>query len=638
MANSPSGAHRLPRDLIREKRLIERAGRMHRVHWLALALSLVITIFAWQYSKSLVERRAEERFNRYQQSITDQITERMSKYENALWGGVSAINSNDGAMTRAQWKTYADSLRIHSRYPGIMGIGVIRDVPSDRLASFVREQRKSFPSFRVFPRHTNSDNLPITYIEPVASNIQAVGLDMAHETNRYAAARKARDTGTAQITGPIILVQDAERTPGFLFFTPFYRGAEVPAEASRAGRFAGLVYAPFIVHRLMAGALRKDARLVSLRITDGDTVLYDEQVPSEPDFDADPVFRTVSEVEMYGRRWVFDISSAKSFRASIASNEPDIILAGGILIDTLLLILFVSFSRSNRRAIRFAGRMSRNFQEKADDLEEMVGKLAESNEELERFAYVASHDLQEPLRMVRSFTGLLQDRYGEQLDDDARHYMSITTSSAERMQNLVDDLLHYARVGTDARKHETVSLEDTYSYVLENLQDAIAETGAQVSAGSLPEIQGNASRISRVLQNLIGNGLKYRHPDREPRVFVSVSRSGGSWVISVQDNGIGFADHFRDEIFQAFRRLHAGSEYSGTGMGLAICKKIVEEAGGEIWAHSEEGRGSMFSFSIPIHGEQQGVPEDDTSEDDSQKDARVPNDMYNEPNSEARYG
>jgi signal transduction histidine kinase len=603
MADANRAEYSLPNEILQEKKHIEQAGRMRMVHWFILVLALVITVSAWQYSKSLVEQRAGNLFLRYQQSVIDQITERMSKYENALWGGVSAINTNGGVLTRPEWKIYADSLRIDTRYPGINGIGVIHSVPPKSLQEYLRLQGEDFPGFRVHPAHGNRDFLPITYIEPVATNRPAVGLDMAHERNRYRAALKARDTATAQITGPIVLVQDDQRTPGFLFYAPFYRGGLPPEGTERINRFAGLVYAPFIMKRLMAGTLRKEARQVSVRITDGGSVMYDEHVASNPDFDPKAAFRNVSTINMYGRNWTFEIVSAKSFRASIASNEPRFILAGGILIDILLLVLFVSFSLSNRRAISFAGRMSRNYEQKTGELENMIGQLAESNEELERFAYVASHDLQEPLRMVRSFTTLLQDRYGKQLDDDARNYMKIATESAERMQSLVDDLLHYARVGTDVRKLEMVSLDDTFEYIVENLQDAIAETGAEISADPLPEIMGNPSRISRVLQNLVGNGLKYQPPGRPPRVRVSAFQEKEGWVISVSDNGIGIADEFREQIFQPFRRLHARSEYSGTGMGLAICRKIVEDAGGKIWAESEIGRGSRFFFLIPAHNE-----------------------------------
>ncbi len=443
----------------------------------------------------------------------------------------------------------------------------------------------------------------------MAANRRAVGLDMAHERNRYTAALKARDTGTAQITGPIVLVQDSERTPGFLFFVPFYTGGPPDSASERKARFAGLVYAPFIMKRLLAGTLGKDNREISVKISDGATVLYDEHVAEDADFDADPVFRQTVSVPIYGRNWSFDIITAKSFRDSYTSNQPTLILIGGILIDALLVALFVSFSRSNRRAIGFARRMSRSADKKALELEKMVGNLAASNEELERFAYVASHDLQEPLRMVRSFTVLLRDRYGDKLDDDAKNYMKISIESAVRMQELVNDLLQYARIGEDAQQVTTVDLDEAFDYALHNLQDAIRESGAIVTADPLPSVQGNASRLARVLQNLIGNGLKYQPVDSVPKVHVSAEKRDGEWIVSVQDNGIGIAPEYHEQVLQPFRRLHGRSEYSGTGMGLAICRKIILGSGGKIWVESEEGKGSRFCFSLPDYGDSLGGTE-----------------------------
>tara|TARA_R110002126_G_scaffold33408_3_gene104787 strand:- start:2660 stop:4570 length:1911 start_codon:yes stop_codon:yes gene_type:complete len=589
----------LPEEVRREKATFERAGRLHRVHWAVIALSLVITLSAWQYSGELVERRAADRFARYSTQIVEMITERMGRYEDALWGGTSAIYAKGGDISHSDWKVYADSLRIGAKYPGINGIGVVHYVAPGKLDAYMQAQRKERPDYRIHPPHRESENLPISYIEPVAANRRAVGLDMAHERNRYTAALKARDTGRAQITGPIVLVQDSERTPGFLFYAPFYTGGLPENGPARQARFAGLVYAPFIVKRLMAGTLQKDKREISVKISDGEAVLYNEHVAADTDYDANPMFRQTVSVPMYGRNWSFEIITAKSFRDNYTSSQPTLILVGGILIDVLLIVLFVSFSRTNRRAIGFAGRMSRSADEKAVELEKMVGNLAASNEELERFAYVASHDLQEPLRMVRSFTVLLRDRYGDRLDDDARNYMKISIDSAERMQELVSDLLQYARMGEDAQQVTNIGLDEAFDYAVENLSDAIRDSGATVTSDKLPVIRGNASRMARVMQNLIGNGLKYQAKGATPTVHVSAEKCDGGWIVSVQDNGIGIAPEYHEQVLQPFRRLHNMTEYSGTGMGLAICRKIVLSFGGEIWVDSEEGKGSTFCFSVP---------------------------------------
>ena len=231
--------------------------------------------------------------------------------------------------------------------------------------------------------------------------------------------------------------------------------------------------------------------------------------------------------------------------------------------------------------------------------EQLVEQLTESNEELERFAYVASHDLQEPLRMVRNFTELLKQQYSNQLDDQAIKYIDISVDAATRMQELVEDLLEYARVSQDGEKYETVDGEDSVRYVLENLHERIAETGAKITHDPLPSFMGNPVRFSRLLQNIIGNGLKYQPEGAQPEVHIAVTEQDDMWQFAVADNGIGIKSEHCEQIFQPFKRLHGKSEYAGTGMGLAICRKIIENMGGRIWVEPNAKSGSTFFFTIP---------------------------------------
>lgn len=234
-----------------------------------------------------------------------------------------------------------------------------------------------------------------------------------------------------------------------------------------------------------------------------------------------------------------------------------------------------------------------------DNLEQAVEKLTSSNEELERFAYIASHDLQEPLRMVRNFTELLEKRYGSKLDDTAKSYIAIASSSAKHMQGLVDDLLDYARVEHTVDKIEIVDPEHTLDYVKTSLHDRIIKSSAIISSDPFPSISVNPISFSCLMQNLIGNGLKYHNPGTTPRIYVGVKEEPTEWVFSVNDNGIGMKEEYLSQIFQPFKRLHTREEYAGTGMGLAICRKTVENMGGRIWVESKVGVGSTFYFTVP---------------------------------------
>ena len=230
-------------------------------------------------------------------------------------------------------------------------------------------------------------------------------------------------------------------------------------------------------------------------------------------------------------------------------------------------------------------------------------ELERSNAELQQFAYVASHDLQEPLRAVANFTQLLAERYAPQLDDDARDFIAFAVDGARRMQALIRDLLAYSRVGTKGRVLEPVDCNEALGHALSNLRISIAENAALVSHEELPVIQADATQLVQLFQNLIGNGIKFRGVN-PPRVHVSAVRQAGYWTFSVRDNGIGIEAQYAERIFDIFQRLHRREEYPGTGIGLAVCKKIVERHGGRIGVESEPGNGSTFFFSIPTAGKE----------------------------------
>lgn len=226
-------------------------------------------------------------------------------------------------------------------------------------------------------------------------------------------------------------------------------------------------------------------------------------------------------------------------------------------------------------------------------------ELERSNAELQQFAYVASHDLQEPLRMVTSYMGLLEQRYSDKLDAQGMEFIGFAADGASRMQRLIKDLLEYSRVGTRGKAFAPVCLEKILAEALLNLKARIDECGAEIVHDSLPDLDADDSQIVRLFQNLIGNALKYRKPDAQPRVHVGVKPQNGAWLFSVADNGIGIETQHFDRVFMVFQRLHGRGEYEGTGIGLAVCKKIVERHGGRMWVESTVGEGSTFFFLLP---------------------------------------
>ena len=227
-------------------------------------------------------------------------------------------------------------------------------------------------------------------------------------------------------------------------------------------------------------------------------------------------------------------------------------------------------------------------------------ELARSNAELEQFAYVASHDLQEPLRMVASYTQLLGKRYGDRLEGDAKEFMAFIVDGAARMKQLIEDLLAYSRVGRRAMALKPVKMEAVMARVRTNLRGALEDSAGELTHDALPVVAGDESQLVQLLQNLAGNALKF-HGEAAPRVHVSCAERDGEWEFTVQDNGIGIEPQYFERIFMVFQRLHDKGQYPGTGIGLAICKKVVDRHGGRIWVESAPGKGSRFHFTLPKH-------------------------------------
>ncbi len=235
-----------------------------------------------------------------------------------------------------------------------------------------------------------------------------------------------------------------------------------------------------------------------------------------------------------------------------------------------------------------------------ESLAQKVVELARSNADLEQFAYVASHDLQEPLRMVSAYTQLLADRYRGKLDDQADKYIHYAVDGAARMQSLIQDLLAFSRVGRQGTAVANTDCNEIVEGVLKNLQAAILEGQAVITCGPLPLLMASGSQLQQVFQNLIGNALKFRG-SRTPVIQITARKQGTDWLFSVADNGIGISTEYAENVFIIFNRLHTRTEYPGNGIGLAICKKIVERHGGTIYALPHEGGGTIFKFTLPAY-------------------------------------
>jgi len=564
----------------REK--LERAGSLHWFHWTIVLFSFVLTFTAWYFSKSQYEARIGQQFEREADHVVELVQERMQKYEEVLWGGVAMIDTYGVQVDFEHWEIYANSIDIGQRYPGISGIGVIQAISLDERDEYLADQRRSRSDFDIHPAHDETELYPISYVIPVKGNEKAVGLDMAHETNRYTAAKKSRDTGSAQITGPITLVQDTGKTPGFLFYAPSYMNRTRATIEERRSGFYGLVYAPFIVTELMAGTLNKENRHIGISLTDGDEVLYDEHVATVHDFDPDPIFSKTVDVNLYGRTWTFDIRSDASFRAASTDNQPLTILIGGITIDTMLILLFVFLSRGSHRALKYA--------------DSMTHQLEETNEELEQFAYIASHDLRSPLQGIKNLASWIHDDNVDLLPEDSKKHLDTLRSRVSRMEKLLEDLLNFSKAG---RRSSDELVEVNLAEMLENTTDVLnLPEGFTVKiVGDFPTLVTDRTPLELVFRNLINNAIKH-HDKEDGTVEISFKDNEAFYEFTVADDGPGIPEEFQNKIFDMFATLKSRDKSEGSGMGLAMVKKVLKSYGGGITPTSS-GRGTKFDFTWP---------------------------------------
>ncbi len=587
---------------------IKTAGSDARwVAGLVLVISLAATSTATLIARDSVEARAADRFARDVDLLETAIEARMRAYEQVLRGarGLFAA-SND--VTRVEWMRYVDTLDLEENYPGIQGVGFsLLITPEDLAAHIERVRAEGFPDYVVYPPGPRDVYTAIIYLEPFdVRNRRAFGFDMFQEPTRNAAMSGARDKGVADVSGKVRLVQENETDVqnGFLMYLPVYHeGLPTRTVEERRNALFGWVYSPFRASDLMKGIVGEESPQVTFEVFDGrnmsaGSVLYDADGVLHLERAAKPALSKEVFATIEGHDWTIYYESTPSFEADVASPLPYVVSAGGIAMSLLLFGITLSLARTRDRAQMIAEGMTRELRRSEAEKTRLAEDLARSNEDLQHFAYVASHDLQEPLRMVSSYVGLLAKRYRGKLGPDADEFIGYAEDGAKRMNQLILDLLEYARIETTGVDFMEVSAEESLAAAIEDVRASIEEQGGTVTSDVLPMVWADASQLGRVFRNLLTNAMKYRSA-APPRVHVSAKREGDMWVFCVEDNGIGIDPRYIPKLFVMFSRLHSRDDYPGSGIGLAICKRIIQRHGGDIWVESAEGEGARFFFTLP---------------------------------------
>lgn len=544
-----------------------------------------------------VERREEQLLRERAGAAAAAVDRRTDTYVEKLTGtrGLFA-SADDGIPSPRAYDTFLRSQRFLQRFPELQSLTFIQEVPRrERGAVLRRLQRETAASglpyapIRGFTPAGERDRYGvITYVYPVERNRGAVGADLLVDPVRRGAIDRARDSAQATSPAPVRLVQLPDALSVVLYL-PIYAGPDqTPPPAERERRFRGTIGTGIRVRDLMRGTAVEaddDVRLYDLGYADGRTLrrLIHSTRPGTGGgarVSADFPLRTA------GRRWILTYASDDAIVGEIERAVPILIGVLGALVSLLAGVVVASATSGRRQALA--------------DLEASRNELARSNEDLERFAFLASHDLQQPLRTVSGFLELLVHQKGDDLDDRGRQYVDMAIKGTRQMSALINDLLTYSRVSRSDKPLEPVSLEEAWDAAAAQLQAMIDEAGAEVERGPLPVVESDPGQMTQLFANLITNAVRYRRDDA-PAVRADARRTGDGWEVAVQDNGIGIEPRDQAMIFDMFRRLHSDDEIEGTGVGLALVKRIAERSGGDVTVESVPGEGSRFILKLPAH-------------------------------------
>jgi signal transduction histidine kinase len=578
---------------------------------LLLATLLVMTGVATYAAASRLHDRERDQLTDETHTTVAAIDRRMNDYGQILRGAAGLYNASHSVTYQEFHDFFADQ-DVLQRFPGVQTLGSATYVPRAGLAAYTRRTRAeiaasglAYGRFAPYPALAPDaqEALISDHLEPPPANNRVFGINFLSEPNRRRAALLARRTGQPAATAPIMLARTKGSSLGIDLMVPVYGGP--PSQTGAPREWTGVVFAAFRLDNLLRGILGADTQVADLEVYDlgpaatvapatgitRSAVPFDLR-PGRAARRRDPDHTRVQTLEVAGRRWAISYTRAGSALTAGERAVPWFIAIAGILVSLLAAALLRALATSRQRAVRLAESMTVELREREE-------QLRASNEELEHFAYLASHDLQEPLRTITSYVGLLENRLGEKLDERTRSWLGFVSDGAARMSQLITDLLEYSRTGR-AREDDggaAVALDDAWDLAVANLQHAIADAGASVERGELPVVQAGSREMTSMLQNLIGNGLKYRGA-AAPVVRAHAQQRDGRWEIAISDNGIGIEPRFHERVFGLFQRLHTTEEYPGTGMGLAIVKKIIESNGGSVRVESTPGEGSTFFVTL----------------------------------------
>ncbi len=494
----------------------------------------------------------------------------------------------------------------------IQALEWIPRIPLEERSEYVSQARSHYPQFEIterqaqgvmVPAGTRSEYFPVYQVAPYEGNEAALGFDLASNPTRLQALEAARASRQPTATARITLVQEDSNQFGFLVFSPVYEAGELRTAGDHSRSLKGFVLAVYRVGDMIEKSLSYlTEQSLSLRVEDrsSDTA-SDLLFGVEHSAPAAAGLSYQADIAVADRRWTVRCTATPELLADYDTTQRWFFL-GAALLFTTAAAGFVGVSRN--REVRVAELVRARTGELSASkkvAEKRAEELSEANQELEQFAYAASHDLQEPVRTLVSFSTFLREDLGDELSPEAATDLEHITNAARRMQRLVRDLLALSRASRSALQMTEVALEDCVRDSLDALRERVTETGARVEQMQLPVVSGDRRLLTQLFQNLLSNAMKFQCGKETPAITIAARRQDSMWLVEVKDNGIGIEQEYADQIFAPFKRLHGLEDYEGSGVGLAICRRAVERHSGRIWVESKPGNGSRFQFTLPAN-------------------------------------
>lgn len=588
------------------------------LHYLMVAVSVIATLIAWKMSLAGVEERTRLQFDAQANDVIHVFEEQMRRYEDVLHAGAGFVAGTDG-FRPSDWQAFTGRMDLEARHPAFSTLAVAYPVTPDEVPSFEREQRRVRSDFTIDQKADLESALslpfylPVTHISPQAIEEQVLGLDAGREPRRRDALQRAIDRGEVQITAPIRL--GLLQQPGLLLYAPIY-DSDIPAStAARREAFKGAIVASIFTQNLTEGLLGNETRQVALKVSDGDEVMYNEELAELADIDPQPLLTRSETLHVLGRDWTFEVHSTLIFRQAQQRLEPALILFGGLIINALLLYLLLLMAQANRRATAFGQKIAGKYDQQTRQLHQSNTALESLNEELRSFSYVVSHDLKTPLRGIAALAQCLEEDLEENLpvtEDSQSEFvrrLRLIRKQVELSQGLITGVLEYSGLGADVESPETVDVRELLNSIRVML--AVDEEQLQLP-GDFPILETYQTQLFQVFTNLIGNGYKYHGNPQEAVVTVRQidSLKTGFYRFVVSDNGPGIDIRHHQKIFDVFSTLQPKDHSMSSGVGLAIVKKLVTRHGGDIEVESEPGHGASFLFEWPCDLGQAALTED----------------------------